>query len=150
MKETTSPPLRGRGLKLAHIRHVLERQVSPPLRGRGLKHHPGKLAQWWENFIPGVAYEQSITSICEKYLGFLQKIGGEMPIFIIQSLLEVRGYKMGVDGHSKRMSFAHMQVDRDTLLLPKIVLENYPDSNLPQILKPSFDMLWSAAGWPGQ
>lgn len=101
-----------------------------------------------EKVIPSIDYESYVTSACEKYLQFLQEVGVEPPILITQSLLKVAGYKMGVKGKLVTMDFARAQIDRDALLIPEIVLETYPGNNLPQALKPSFDTLWSAAGWP--
>jgi len=34
----TSPPMRGRGLKLAEQERACPYRLSPPMRGRGLKH----------------------------------------------------------------------------------------------------------------
>ena len=39
-------------------------------------------------------------------------------------------------------------IDRDILLLPEIILENY-DIKAEKILKPCFDSIWNACGFSG-
>ncbi|MFH1622565.1 MAG: ATP-binding protein, partial [Candidatus Omnitrophota bacterium] len=50
-----------------------------------------------------------------------------------------------------RMAFRHndfsIPIDRDILLLPEVIIEDY--NAIPeQILKPCFDSVWNACGYP--
>lgn len=67
----------------------------------------------------------------------------EPPIFVMLSLLGVKGYKMAVSiydsGHP---------IDRDLLILPEVVIDSY-ESDVAKAMKPAFDSVWNAAGWPG-
>lgn len=39
-------------------------------------------------------------------------------------------------------------IDRDVLLVPEVVVEDFNVAS-DQVMKPIFDAVWNAAGWPG-
>jgi len=83
----------------------------------------------------------------EEYLSFERYLEIEPPIFVMLSLLAVRGYEMGVDESVFPFPMdAGYPVDRDDLLCPEIVVEDY-ESKAADILRPAFDAIWQAAGW---
>jgi hypothetical protein len=67
------------------------------------------------------------------------------------SLHGLAGYKMAVSQSiyiHVSMEDQHL-IDRDTLILPEIICENYPsDTNdVARVLRPAFDAVWNASGW---
>ncbi|MDW8022595.1 MAG: ATP-binding protein [Nitrososphaerota archaeon] len=94
--------------------------------------------------IPSVAYEQELIKSLTEYLSILKILEVEPPVFIFLTLLGVKGYSMAVD--SSRAYEAH-SIDRDILMLPEVVIESY-DVDPKDILKPCFDSIWNACGFP--
>lgn len=96
--------------------------------------------------IPSVAYEQELRQSLHTYLKIMQNLKVELPIILFLTLLNIKGYYMAVD--EWRYPFVeHHPIDRDILLLPEIVIEDYND-NPDKILKPCFDAVWNACGFP--
>jgi hypothetical protein len=70
----------------------------------------------------------------EYYIKMEKILEFEPPFFVMISLLGVKGYKI-----------SHIEIDRDSLILPDILLEDY-ESEPERILRPTFDAIWQAAG----
>jgi hypothetical protein len=70
----------------------------------------------------------------EDYIKMEKILEFEPPFFVMISLLGVKGYKI-----------SHIEIDRDSLILPDILLEDY-ESESERILRPAFDAIWQAAG----
>ena len=98
-----------------------------------------------EGSIPSPAYEQALLSALPRYLSIQKDIGVEPPLFIMLSLLGVCGYIMAVRRYP---SLDYIQpIDRDALVLPEVLAENF-DCDPAEVMKPAFDAIWNAAGWP--
>jgi hypothetical protein len=97
-------------------------------------------------YIPSGVYEHELIGSLRQYLSLLETLTVEPPIFLFFTLLGVKGYQMGVN----RLSLVHEQhvIDRDIILLPEIPIENYQVA-AEEILKPCFDSIWNACGFPG-
>jgi hypothetical protein len=52
---------------------------------------------------------------------------------------------MGVDTSRFHSSFTY-PIDRDALIIPEIIVENY-ECNPAEVMRPLFDAIWNAAGW---
>lgn len=103
--------------------------------------------EWKKNkIIPSLLYERELISALERYLVILRDLGLEPPIFVMLSLLGVKGYLMGVDS-LRFWSQPRDPIDRDALLLHDSIVEDY-ESKAADILRPAFDAVWQAAGWP--
>jgi len=102
-------------------------------------HKDGKLS------IPSIAYESELIKSLPIYLSALQTLNVELPIFIFLTLVGVRGYLMGVGQRGFAKDYT---IDRDILLLPEVVIENY-DIVPEDVLKPCFDAIWNACGFSG-
>ena len=96
--------------------------------------------------IPSIAYEKELISSLTDYLSLLKTLSVEPPIFVFLTLLGVRGYSMAVNTSRIRISEVHT-IDRDILLLPEVIIENY-DVSAQKVLKPCFDSVWNACGFP--
>jgi hypothetical protein len=72
-----------------------------------------------------------------------QRLGPPVAVFL--SLLGMRGYAIAISrGWGNEES---ERIDRDTLLLPEVTLDDLRE-DLPTVMKPTFDTLWQASGWP--
>ena len=108
----------------------------------------GLLLEPWDGklIIPSIAYEKELIKSLTDYLSLLKTLNVEPPIFIFLTLLGVKGYSMGVDTWRSWIDEAHT-IDRDVLPLPEIIIESY-DARADVILKPCFDSIWNACGFP--
>lgn len=93
----------------------------------------------------GPSIKETIKHKLNSYLKLQNKLDVHGPFIIIVSLLDIRGKRV-VKGSEHIYSFKPIPIDRDPLLLPDIVLENSFD--LDNQLRPMFDALWQASGWP--
>jgi hypothetical protein len=102
-------------------------------------------AEWQGNKgIPSGVFETELIQTVEKYLTTLKNLEFAPPLFILISFLNVKGYSMSVGmNHWSRTA---APIDRDTLLLPEIVLDSY-ETNIPGLLRSAFDAVWQACGW---
>jgi len=99
-----------------------------------------------ELYIPSVAYEEELIRSLPNYLAMLRTLNVELPIFLFLALVHVRGYSMAID-RSKLLVHEVYAIDRDVLVLPEIIIESY-DVRAKEILKPCFDYIWNACGFP--
>ncbi len=88
------------------------------------------------------AYERDLLKLIERLIKVQENIGVQSPLFIMLSFLGVKGYVMGFDSGFGRFG---NPIDRDALLLPVAILEDY-NSDLFAIMKPIFDNIWNACG----
>lgn len=94
----------------------------------------------------GVWFQHGIKEQLEKYQKLLSNIDVYSPLIIRVGLLGVKG--VTVKKRNEYLdSFNPVPIDRDRLFLPYIVLEN-TSSDLDNQLRPMFDALWQASGWP--
>jgi len=97
--------------------------------------------------IPSVVFERELVDAIGIYLAAQKQMTIPTPISIMVSLLGVSGYTMAVNPLIDTWGENRHPIDRDTLILPEVILENYP-SDIALTLKPTFDAIWNAAGWP--
>ena len=78
-----------------------------------------------------------------------QNLGITPPLVIMLSLVGVKEHVF-INYIGARFNIDHPPVTiwRNIIVTPDVVVENYPDKNMTSALKPAFDMLWNAAGWP--
>jgi len=105
-----------------------------------LELHGGKL------LIAGNVYEGELVESLPHYLSVLKVLNVELPVFIFLTLLGVKGYSMSYDRGMSPIERVH-KIDRDILLLPEIFIESY-DAIAEDILRPCFDSIWNACGFP--
>ncbi|MBN2116634.1 MAG: hypothetical protein JW730_08690 [Anaerolineales bacterium] len=97
-----------------------------------------------------IVFEREIIKQTHITLSFHKAIGIEPPIYVFMSFIGVKGRRIETDD-AVASAFHNMGIDRDILLIPDVLFETYP-SNLHDVavlLKPAFDAVWNAAGWPG-
>lgn len=110
-----------------------------------LEPHPtaGKL-------IPSTAFEQEIMKGTSKLLRFQESLSVIPPVFLMMSLLNVEDFELGMS-NTKRFSSerSYLQaIDRPNLILPEVVLDDLESDDIAMKLRPIFDSVWNALGWP--
>lgn len=97
--------------------------------------------------IPSILFEQKLIEAVQIFLDAQKKMDVPPPIVLMLSLLGVSGFIMAVKPSLDICRVHQYLVDRDTLLLPEIIFDSFP-SDVSSLLKPAFDAVWNAAGWP--
>ena len=99
-----------------------------------------------DSYIPSVIFERDLIATFEACITLYKKHSISMPAVLIVSLAGVRGYKLAVSQQLDHWHDNVNRIDRDLLLLPEIIVEDYA-VNSANILKPIFDAMWNSAGW---
>lgn len=79
-----------------------------------------------------------------QHLQLFQKMEAPLPVAAMVSLLNVRNIRMRTDNP---FFFSDSGIERDDVLLPAVLIEGV-DDDLSLRMKPAFDSLWNAAGYP--
>ncbi len=97
-----------------------------------------------------LALEKRIISLCHRCLVYQRQAGIEPPVVIFLSFLCVLGYRLPTTHVGKSSLTASGPIDRDVLLLPEVWFDEYPQNMAAVVdwLKPAFDALWNAVGFP--
>jgi len=91
--------------------------------------------------------ESELKSAVTRYINILRKLGVEPNLLYYLSFLGIRSYTMaGPHAFEKWPGEVHEIVD-DVIDMPEILIETF-DIAADQLLKPSFDRLWNACGYP--
>ena len=96
--------------------------------------------------ISSVAYESVILSSIPNYVSVQRKAGIELPLIVLLSMVGVKGYHMSVNQSRFHCDDVY-PIDQDVLLCPDVLVEDF-DFNASAVLRPVFDAVWNAAGWP--
>ena len=98
-----------------------------------------------ERIIPSIAYEVELIKILPKYLETQEKIGAELPISIMLSLIAVKNCSMALPRGFIKYS---PKIDRHHILIPEILIESFECDIecAKEIMRPIFDRVWNAVG----
>lgn len=96
--------------------------------------------------ISNAEFKKKLINSLPHYLEVFKTLNVEFPMFMFISLLGVKGYSMAVDSYSFSPGEG-CPIDRDILLLPEVIIENY-NVEPKSVLKPCFDSIWNACGFP--
>ena len=99
------------------------------------------------NSIPSVKYETKVVNKLSEYILIQKMLGVEPPFFIMLSLLGVKGYLMSPPTGSMVFPGYGHPIDRDNLMMPEVMVENC-DFEPSKVMKPIFDAVWNACGYP--
>jgi hypothetical protein len=97
-----------------------------------------------------VEHERSLINSLPHIFNVQKQLGIKPPLAVGLSLLSVRDYILNVDF---RLLFAAIpgqpanRFDRENVVLPEVIIDTF-DVDPAQVLKPAFDAIWNAAGWP--
>jgi hypothetical protein len=103
--------------------------------------------------IPGIMLEHNIVQALSGYLELLKNLEVPTPLILMLTFLGVQGFRVVPDSDSVAFdmfdsSGFSTRVDRDALLLPEIVVDDYAQE-ADRILRLTFDTLWQASGFDG-
>lgn len=108
------------------------------------------MLRWQAKFglkIPSVLFEKEVIEAVTTASVTLKSMEVPTPIIVFLTLVKAKGYSMGV-GNIYNFDGGGHPIDRDVLVLPELVIENY-DDDAGKVLKPVFDALWNACGHQG-
>jgi hypothetical protein len=100
------------------------------------------------DYIPSKLFEEEIVRGISEYGSLVLSLGAEPPLVVMISLLRVRGFRVGAAiGNDPREIQA---IDRDDLVVPEVIIdvELNDQQEIAKAIKPAFDSIWNAAGWP--
>ncbi len=95
-----------------------------------------------DKYMPSVAYERDIICAVSEYTKFYRKYEVPPPLLVALSILNVKGFRMGLSGVYDVGSL----IDRDHLILPDRFTESL-DFDAASFLRPCFDQIWNACGY---
>jgi hypothetical protein len=92
--------------------------------------------------------EKCLIESIHKYFIVIQNIGLAPPLLISIAFLGVKEYRLRVN--PQFFFDSTYLIEEDDLILPEVVIQDFPKSieELSTLLKPIFDGLWNAAGFP--
>ena len=110
----------------------------------------GTIEAAWTGFTREMALlidplEREIIQAVPRYLKLQRKLGVEPPLFVVVSLIGVKGLLIMTRDQMK-WQFVSKQIDRDVLLLPEVSIEE-SGSNTSELVRPALDTIWQASGW---
>ena len=97
-----------------------------------------------KNLIHATGLEEMLIEASSKYINFQRNLGAANPIFVMLSLLEVKGYRL-----IRNENYGYnegREIDREDLLIPAVKQESF-DVEAKDLLRSSFDRFWNAAGF---
>ena len=97
--------------------------------------------------IPSIILERELILFLKLALITHTKITVSPPCVLLVSLVGVKDYQLAASRQLHLWRRSSYGIDRDTLTLPEVIIENYAIS--PEtLLRPIFDGIWNSAGWP--
>ena len=97
------------------------------------------------DFIASIAYEKYLIEAVMFYLKGYKQIGLVPPVAISLALLGFKGSVMYTG--APYFPYELHPIDRDTVILPDVVIDKL-DIDVPHAMKPMFDAVWNACGFP--
>lgn len=94
--------------------------------------------------IPSKSYEQYILEYLPRCFRALEAVGAYAPVVVSLTLTKTKGLYMGISSLTEDVGYP---IDQETLILPEIIVESLT-TPASQILKPLFDLVWNACGYP--
>lgn len=97
------------------------------------------------HIIDAFSWEHNTLRVLNGLFQLLEVHGIGFPIAVFLSFLGTKGYPLWPPNNSFS-NWKNRRFDSDRILLPALVFDSMQDVRTP--LRPAFDMLWQAAGWP--
>jgi len=93
----------------------------------------------------GPRYEEESIKALGAYLELAERLGVARPLALMVSLVGVRGYRMAVGPLYSEPDYGG--IDRDTVIGSEVLIESLTAGPV-QALRPCFDAIWNACGYP--
>lgn len=106
------------------------------------------LINTWQNErkIAGIQYEKDLLRKTRDYIGALRELSFSPPFAVLISLVNVDGFVLAVL-NKWRYRDHDTPINQSNLVLPEVILDDY-DDNIEKKLRPVFDIVWQASGYP--
>lgn len=98
-------------------------------------------------YVPSGEYEQLLMRNLSNGLGVLRDLGFGPPVFLTLSLVNARGYRLGVGQHTRFYVSEPRPFERD-VMVPDVELTSLV-VDAASVLRTLFDYVWNAAGYRG-
>src|SRR2546421_770826 len=94
----------------------------------------------------GEIFELRLLQAVKKHIELQQFLGIELPVFIMVSLLRMKGYKINRGGYPPNCT---EEIDRTNLIIPEVVIDTFDGGNdhIAEVMRPVFDTTWNAANY---
>ena len=95
-----------------------------------------------------INYENYIRNAISKYFDIQQNLGITPPVFVIFTLLGVKGAHIGYsESHEPKLEpiIGSVPFIRDDLILPEVILSNFDNAQIEQQMRQVFDIVLNAA-----
>lgn len=92
--------------------------------------------------------ERSILEAATGFFQFFDLLDAGYPVAVMLSILGVKDFVFWRSPHDAAMYREKRKIRNSDLVLPSVVTESRPD-NPAAVLRPVFDALWNAGGFPG-
>jgi hypothetical protein len=96
-------------------------------------------------FIASIAYERDLITAVESYLNGYKELGVNGPLALSMAIVGCRGSYMYVK--PSQLWIDYHPIDRDAIILPDVIIDDL-NMNIPHVMKPLFDAVWNACGFP--
>jgi Putative DNA-binding domain len=96
----------------------------------------------------GEVFEIRLLQAVKLHMELLQFLGVEPPVFIMVSLLGVKGYKINRGASSLNYAGNYTEeIDRTNLIIPEVMIDTFNGGNdhITEVMRPIFDATWNAA-----
>lgn len=107
--------------------------------------HRDSSSQRSAGYLRAFDFEEDILLRLDHFLEAQRSLGIDPPLVISMTLLEVQGYEWIAENVGQRHP-TH-PFDRDTILLPDVLINEWPTDSA-AMMRPVFDSIANAAGWP--
>jgi hypothetical protein len=99
------------------------------------------------NFIRSTRVESQLIEALGQHFELLTDLEIPPPYVVMVSFLGVEGYKIFPNTEDRTFDDYRLSLTEKNLILPDLIVDDSLTAPS-KILKPLFDMLWNAAGWP--
>jgi hypothetical protein len=94
----------------------------------------------------GADLERDVIEKLGYYVSSLKRLGVDVPLAVMISLLGVKGYTIRPQESTFMPLHGLGRFDRDVVLVSEVLLGSL-DTDIGGLMKQPFDMMWNAAGW---
>jgi hypothetical protein len=99
------------------------------------------------NGILSIHYERELIAFVARCIEILKSFDVELPIYLFLTLTGVKGRIMLTDKAAMHGYYDIYDIDRDVIFAPDVEIKSY-DEPPDKILRPCFDAIWNACGYP--
>ncbi len=98
----------------------------------------------------GAQFEQELVRAAPLFLKLQYRLGLGPSVFVAVSALGVKGFMMSPTLNVSPLNWwpSTSPIDHDVLLAPEVLVEE-EGYDIGRLLRPAFDTIWQASGWPG-